>query len=108
MIAGRATSVPIHTGLDRSRADNHGQRQIGLDLRRSPSFAGDGPVRTGFWGQVIVGQGLNRPVVPGRPIRSLVAEDRSIERRPATRGTEAPRVRTGSVPQRFSTGMGGH
>jgi hypothetical protein len=27
----------IHSGLDRSRADNHGQRHSGLDLRRSPS-----------------------------------------------------------------------
>ena len=27
----------IHSGLDRSPADNHGQRHSGLDLRRSPS-----------------------------------------------------------------------
>jgi hypothetical protein len=31
----------IHSGHDRSRADNHGQRHGALDLRRSPNFAGD-------------------------------------------------------------------
>ena len=38
----------IHSGHDRSRADNHGQRHGALDLRRSPNFAGDDLPQSGF------------------------------------------------------------
>jgi hypothetical protein len=60
----------IHSGHDRSRADNHGQRHGALDLRRSPNLAGDGLPQSGFeagdrWSRCI------RLTVPDRPIRPL-------------------------------------
>jgi hypothetical protein len=55
----------------------------------------------------MVVQGVIGLAVPGRPIRSLVAENRSTRWRQRPDGTE-PLVRAGSVPQRSTTGIGGH
>jgi hypothetical protein len=69
----------IHSSPERSPADSHGQHQGGLDLRRFPSLqvitAPD--LALGAGGRLV--EACIGLAVPGRPIRSLVAEDRSAE-----------------------------
>jgi hypothetical protein len=68
----------IHSGPDRSRADNHGQHHRSLDLRRSPLPESE-VARTGF----------------------------ASRRRPRPDGT-GPSVRPGSVAHRDYRGTNGH
>jgi hypothetical protein len=99
VLAGRATSA-IHSSRGRSPADTHGQRYGAHELRRSLSSLGSDPVRCGLGSRsrfVEVCIGL---AVPGQPIRSLVAEDRSASGVRDQAEPETQSVRAGSVPGR--------
>jgi hypothetical protein len=76
VLTSRTTTVPF----TRVRYGPSGQPRTTRQRPRPapfPAFAGDGPARSGFGSRGRVAEAVIGLAVPGRPIRSLVAEDRS-------------------------------
>jgi hypothetical protein len=74
----------IHSSLDRSPADTHGQQHSGRDLHGSPPLQVASPPDLALQAGGRLVEGLDRLAVPGRPMRSLVAGDRERRRASAT------------------------